>query len=376
MRILELNPFYFPYAGGTERRIQALGSRWAAKGHDVTVLTCQLPDTSLTDEQDGMHVRRVPTRFRFGRIWNPPVVKAPDVVQAVQDLDPDVVDFHYRWAPDFQRAYEALADRCPRVFTYNNSFGEATGWLRGPSYVNDAWTRRFIRRSDRIVCVSDWVRRDLAKRGFPPERLVTVANGIDATMARAHARRGEIPEALAGHRFVAGVGRLVGLKDYATAIRAVSGLPSMHLAICGEGPAKASWKRLARRLGIEDRVHFLGWVSEHDKHRILAEAQAFIHPSRWEAFGIAPLEALAHGTPVVAARVGGVPEVVGRAGELFDAGDADGARQALVRVAEDRDSYGTHAPTQVQAFSWSAAADRLLEEFEGLVQAASARQTT
>ena len=133
------------------------------------------------------------------------------VADELERLAPDVVDFHYRWAPNYHRAFVRAGRFSRLAFTYNNSFGEGTGVLRWASLANDAWTRRFIRRADRIVCVSRFVRADLETRGFPSDRLCVVPNGVDVASVSAEAAKGTVPKSLRGHRFVAGVHRIVDM---------------------------------------------------------------------------------------------------------------------------------------------------------------------
>jgi glycosyltransferase involved in cell wall biosynthesis len=358
VRIVQLNPFFFPYAGGTERRILEIGRRLARR-HDVTVVTSRLDGTPREEEMDGVHIVRLPSRYRLRRWWNPPLVSTRGLDDALHGLAPDVIDFHYRWAPSYQRAFVRAGTRSRLAFTYNNTFGEGTGALRLASLANDAWTRRFIRRAHRILCVSAFVQDDLARRGFPRDRLRVAPNGIDADAARQEAGRGRIPDQLAGRRYLAAVGRLVGLKGFDVAVDALARLPpDVHLAICGQGPLHASLARRARRRGVANRLHLLGWVPEADKLRLVQEAAAFVHPARFEAFGIAPPEALAVGTPVVAAATGGLPELVGDGGYLVPVNDPVALAEAAARLLDGnaRAEVGARASRRAAAYSWDAAA--------------------
>lgn len=93
-------------------------------------------------------------------------------------------------------------------------------------------------------------------------------------------------------------------------IRSLPSLPLVDYEVVGEGDAKPQLQTLARALGVADRVHFLGRLSESDKHAALARCHALVLPSSNEGFGIVYLEAMAHQKPCLAARVGGAPEVV------------------------------------------------------------------
>ncbi|NIM14803.1 MAG: glycosyltransferase, partial [Candidatus Aminicenantes bacterium] len=114
---------------------------------------------------------------------------------------------------------------------------------------------------------------------------------------------------------------------------------SVELQIVGEGPLQYEMIALAEQLGIEKNVHFLGVRSNIG--RMFASADMLLLPSQQESFGLVALEAMACGVPVVASRVGGLPEVIedGRSGFLFPVGDTDEAVEKAVRVLKDKELY-------------------------------------
>ena len=126
-------------------------------------------------------------------------------------------------------------------------------------------------------------------------------------------------------------------------------------------------RRLAREQDIDERfVHFTGFVDEGDKPALYRGAVAFIFPSRYEGFGLPPLEALACGTPVVGSDVSSIPEVVGDAGVLLPPDDAEGMAGALIQLATDdrfHAELGRRAPAQATRFSWKRAARKVLAAY-------------
>lgn len=109
------------------------------------------------------------------------------------------------------------------------------------------------------------------------------------------------------------------------------------------GPGRSSLRGGRRNLvgveahpgGADDWVRFLGRVSDDDRHLLVHAAEALIYPSRFEGFGLPPLEAMARGTPVVASNATSIPEVCGDAALLVDPDDIDGMADALVRATTD-----------------------------------------
>jgi glycogen(starch) synthase len=133
-----------------------------------------------------------------------------------------------------------------------------------------------------------------------------------------------------------GVGRLVTDKGFDLAVAAFAAIahrfPGARLVIAGDGPARPGLERQAAALGVADRVEFLGWVAPAEVPALMNTATLVLMPSRWrEAFGLVALEAALMARPVVATRVGGLPEVVahGRTGLVVPPEDADALAGAL-----------------------------------------------
>ncbi|HLF24542.1 MAG TPA: glycosyltransferase family 4 protein, partial [Burkholderiales bacterium] len=299
MRIVAVNPYFFPYRGGIERRIHGV-ARELARRHEVFVLTSQLPNTSLEEKMDGFTIVRLPAT-QIPLSYNPPPIFTRGVAEAVGRLAPDIVDFHYRWAPDYTSAMSRVAQQYPLVFTYHNTFGEGVGWQRLPSLLNDALFLRFMERAKRVVCVSDFVHKDLARRGFDGAPMATIPNGVDPfTIPRSDAAdRGK------SDGFMLAVGRLVATKNLHSLLVAMSRAPSPQLVVVGDGPERIGLESQVKALGLGGRVRFEGQVPERRKNELLATAEFLVHPAIFESFGIAILEALAAGCPVLASNVGG-----------------------------------------------------------------------
>src|SRR3954452_5452980 len=135
------------------------------------------------------------------------------------------------------------------------------------------------------------------------------------------------------------VGRLIPIKGHIVLLRASAAArdpaPGLQLDLAGRGPLEPALKALARELGVEDAVHFLGHVAPIQA--AIERAAVVVVPSMGEGFGMVALEAMERSRPVIAARIGGLGELVrdGETGVLVPAGEAEPLRDAIVRVAGD-----------------------------------------
>jgi glycosyltransferase involved in cell wall biosynthesis len=152
--------------------------------------------------------------------------------------------------------------------------------------------------------------------------------------------------------------------------------PSLRLECAGEGPERRRLEALALSLGLGASVTFVGFLDRAALAGRLARCTVFVLPSRSEPFGIAVVEALAAGAPVVASDVGGIPEILqdGREGLLVPPGDPTALAAALRRLLNDarlRGQFSYRGPTRAADFPWSATAERYMEVFEQLQPPAS-----
>lgn len=195
------------------------------------------------------------------------------------------------------------------------------------------------RRADRVVAISDAVRRQLLADGIDPERIVVVRSGVDLASA-ARAVPGGFRERLGlppGAPLVATVAALTAEKGIETLVAAAARLrhrvPPIHWAVAGSGPLAVELHRAVVAAGVPDTVHLLGHLN--DPSALLAEADCVVMPSTSEAFGSSLLDAMALGRPVVASRVGGIPEVVGHAGVMVPPGDPAALATAVAGIVDD-----------------------------------------
>lgn len=140
--------------------------------------------------------------------------------------------------------------------------------------------------------------------------------------------------------------------------------PDLSVVLTGRpGPEHPNLKEQVRKLGLDDRVHFLGRVSEERLDQLYRGASAMVFPSEYEGFGNPALEAMARGCPVVATTAGSLPEVIGEAGLLVEARRPRALGAAVARLLDDHElnsDLRKEGPVQAQLFGWRAAGEALL----------------
>jgi glycosyltransferase involved in cell wall biosynthesis len=200
--------------------------------------------------------------------------------------------------------------------------------------VSSALDKVSLARVDGVVGVSEYVRqRDIVRFGINPTRIRTIYNGVDTRLYQPR------PRIEGGPVRLAAVAHLTREKGIDVLLKAVSRLQqNVTLDIAGDGPLESEFRSMAHDLRIADRVRFLGL--RNDVQHILANADVFIHPARWqEAFGLTITEGMATGCAVVASSVGGIPEIIehDKSGLLVRPDDDLALASALSQVASSRE---------------------------------------
>jgi glycosyltransferase involved in cell wall biosynthesis len=233
--------------------------------------------------------------------------------------------------------------------------------------------RRALASGAWVHTVSDFVRDEiLAAFDADPARVVTVANGVDAIAdadpAAGRAAAGAAPYILA-------IGTIEPRKNFPGLLRAfasaASRLPGVQLVIAG--PDGWDGGRFANALAespVRDRVTRLGVLDDVARAQLLRGATALVYPSVYEGFGLPPLEAMSIGTPTLVTAAGAVVEVVGDGALVVPVGDDDALAAGLVRIVTDdalRADLATKGPLRAASFTWSRAAEGLVELYRRAV---------
>lgn len=208
------------------------------------------------------------------------------------------------------------------------------------------YIERFIYSSyDRVISISQKTQENLVawikSRQKNSNKFVIIENGIDLIKFRSAQsyKKSEINNKFSeSTKLICMIGRFSKIKDQKTLIKAMKNLTEdIHLLLIGEGNLLEENKELARELGIYNRVHFLGFRDDID--RILKTVDIVVMSSKWEGFGLAAVEGMASGKPVIASDVPGLREVVENAGILFTMGDSEQLGEKIKNLIENQVEY-------------------------------------
>jgi glycosyltransferase involved in cell wall biosynthesis len=348
--------------GGAENMVVQLATALSDLGHDPIVATMDEGWMTERAQSAGLEVWVVPQRPGLDLAW---------VGQFARRLRREQVDVLH--THEFEmNTFGGTAALLARVRSLSTIHGKH--WIADRP--RRALAYRVLRRGGiPIVAVSENLAGFLSDRlRIRRDRILLVHNGIPLPEIDANPSRTDARIALGvptdGPLLVA-VGNLYPVKDHATLLRAVAGLPGVRVAVAGRGEEEENLMRLARELGIASRVHLLGLRDDID--RVLAAADLFVQPSLSEGLPLAILEAMAAGCPVVATRVGGVEEAVihSETGLLIaPAAPAEltSALEELLAAPRRLTAMGKAARARAEAeFSMAAMADRYLAIYRALL---------
>jgi glycogen(starch) synthase len=330
-RVLFWSEHFWPYIGGAEVFAAGLLPNLRDRGHVFLVVTSHA-ELELPDEDDfeGIPVRRLPIRAALA---------AGDVRALMRALQ-QVVRLKQSFAPDLVHANGVG----PSLLLHLRSRPEATPWLLGvqqqllDSQTDEASSLLLacLRSANWIAACSAAATKQL--RSLEPgvaARSLTIYNGVDPP--------GSAPAPLSERPTVLYAGRLVPAKGVDVLLSAIARLvpaiPGLSLVVAGDGPLRSSLEAQARDLGIASVVDFRGWVAPDSLTDTLNEAAVVAMPSRQEGLPLVAVQASMMARPIVASRVGGLPEVVvdGETGWLVEPDDANDLERALAEALADRE---------------------------------------
>jgi glycosyltransferase involved in cell wall biosynthesis len=339
MRVLHLGKYYAPHRGGIERHLQDLAEWFSARGHQVGVLVHQAAGQWRSSEEviNGVTVARagcpaaplytpisplfpwhlsrlirgsrpdilhlhLPNPACFWALFNPQARARPWVVHWHADVSPDIPDWRVRAAYRLYRPFEqAVLKRASAIIVTSQTYLDASAALA-------PWKHK-------VSVIPLGIAESIASEGTSPTWPVD------------------------GSQRLLAVGRLSHYKGFDVLLDALAKTDRASLLLIGKGEESGRLRAQATRLGINDRVSFVGELSDPDLTAAYAKADLLVLPSldRSEAFGLVLLEAMRAGLAIVASKIpgSGIGQVIEheKSGLLVEPGNIDALADALARLA-------------------------------------------
>lgn len=241
-------------------------------------------------------------------------------------------------------------------------------WLY--SVLNARWEKQAFRQAKFAIAVSDKICEELVEIGVPRDRIHVILNGVDLqefSPGSASRQALNLPENVTLGLFVGDI--RLNRKNLDTVLYAAAEVPALHLAVVGD-TTRSPYPKMAAQLGIQDRVHFLGF--RQDVPDLMKAADFFVFPSRYEPFGLVVLEAMATGIPVITAATTGAAELLTPdcGFVLPDSDDTQALAEALNQLVncdgQQRQQMGQVARAIAEHHSWANMASKYVNLFEEL----------
>ena len=364
---------FHPHIGGVEELVRQLALEQRRRGLHPTILTNRFPKyLEPTEQVAGLRVHRyafrVPgTSVRHLGGWI--AAAATTHLAVARDLRSLGTDLVHVQCVSSNASYALSSSRLlslPLVVTMQGELTmDASGVYQGSGYLRRLW-RHSLDRANVITGCSQFVLNEaeeaLGRPFAAPARVIY--NGISL------AEYDQPAPANQGSPYVLGIGRMVPQKGFDVLLEAfrelAKKLPELALVLAGDGVSRPELQAKAHRLGLSDRVSFPGRVDHSRAVELFRGAELFVLPSRHEPQGIVVLEAMAAGTPVVAAAVGGVPEIVrdGDNGLLFTGGDPIALAETVITAFDCVADLVAAGRRTAAAHDWRLVSQQYLDAYE------------
>jgi len=306
IKIALVNDTIYPYSkGGAQKRVWEISKRLAQRGHQVHLFGMKYWDGEEVIINDGVYLHGVcrPQQLYVEgrRSIKEAIYFACKVLRPLLKEDFDIVDCsNFPYFPCFSGKLHSMRKRSTLIITWHEVWDNYWYEYLGRKGIFGKWVERLVvRLSTNMIAISDSTKKGLLSIGAKGNIRV-VPNGVDLEEIDAVAPAGDESDVIFA-------GRLIKEKNIDVLIRSIAltreTIPDIRCLIIGDGPERPSLEELTQDLGLEENIHFLGFLARsEDVFSYVKSSKVFVLPSTREGFGIVVLEANACGLPVVTVR--------------------------------------------------------------------------
>ena len=382
MHIANFTNTYLPVISGVVRSIRSFRDELTQQGHNVFIFAQEHAD----------YIDKDPFIFRYPSLPLPTGVDIPAAIPISPFIDRllpavklDVIHTHHPFLLGQTAASKAHELNLPLVFTFHTQYREYTHYIpfSAETVQNflknavDHWLQDFMRRCQHIIIPSESMRDTLVNEYGLKNNFTVIPTGIDLDAYRTISG-----EKMRSKRHwekdivMISVGRLASEKNWTMLLQAVvlvlKEYPQFRLVLIGDGPDRKSLENLAKELGIRKRVTFVGALPFSETPSYMKAANLFGFASVTETQGLATLEAMAAGLPVVAVNASGTRDILkhGQQGYLVE-NDAQALAAGIKKMLENPDrmqKFAEAAHKKAQSFNIESLTKKLLDVYEQAIR--------
>jgi len=377
MRITHISSFFWPVKGGMESHVQNLCNELVKSGNEVKVFTSDSARAGKAgkkdDSIDGVTVKRFPTWLKISQFT--PVF--PGLLGQVIFDNSEILHVHsYRQFHNLAIILGKLSGKKVVFTTHWPEYPESArnSLLNACIKIFDSVLGKFMLDSaDKIIAQVELEKKWLAgKFNIPEGKIDVIPPGIpESYLAQRNKNNFRKKFKIKERNIVLCVGRMHKSKGFDKIIKICKDFVNTKFVFAGpDGGFRNELENLAKNLGVSDKVLFAGEISEEEKLEAYSGCDVFILPSDYEAFGLVLLEAMAQNAPVIAANAGGMPDVVGNCGFVFEKDNLADLKEKLQRLLSDkklRIRLGKLAKEKARELTWKNQAQKVERIYKSLL---------
>lgn len=375
MRIAMLSDSYYPSRDGVVTSIATIRRSLESLGHEVWIVAPDPGEDLRTEDDHVLWIRSV--GFRMYKGYYVPVLPSADCSR-MHALDLDILHVHGVATMTIRGLVLAHYLKIPVVMTFHTMVEELVqryspvkipqGRIKTLVWI---YLNRIMKKMDAVIAPTEAIGREIAGHSPDIRLLRAIPTGVNTSVFRPGLDKGRFIEkyGLGDGKKIIFVGRLSFEKEIDMAIRAIRDLGCASLIVAGTGPQKEELEELVRKLGLEDRVKFLGFVPDEDLPYAYAAADVAISCSGFETQGLSVLEAMASGLPCACRNARAFTSVIrdGENGFLFD--DEEGCTEAIKKALDAGEDVIESSLATAREYSAESSAERTLELYRDVIEA-------
>ena len=311
-------------------------------------------------------IAKLPEALLIFQIWS--------LKRKIMGIHPDIIHAQGSFAP-YSTAAALMRNKYPTLLTVHGIVARElkfyTGFNFVFSFLIQILNERFVlSKIPNIIACSPQMKHLIGN--MTKSKIYVIPNGIDFE----DIQKIRLPKSNEKYSilFVGGLKKVKGIDILIRAIPIIKkSHPGIYLFIGGSGRWEKNFKKLVKKLNLEENVNFLGFIPENEKYSYYKSADICVFPSRYEPFGIVCLEAMACGKPVVASNVGGIPFVVedGKTGLLFESGNIEDLAEKVIMLLKNkelREKMGEAGRERAKEFTWDKIAEQTVGVYKEIIK--------